>query len=72
MLLDAVWNLVSAVAGFFIVMSLWLGIQTFIRRRSGCGQDRDPLDFMLKGCGGCANRATCSRKKGLGGDHELI
>jgi hypothetical protein len=27
---------------------------------------------MLKGCGGCANRATCSRKKGLGGDHELI
>jgi hypothetical protein len=72
MLLDALWNLLNTVAGFFIVMSIWLGIQTFVRSRTGCAKDRDTLDFMLNGCGGCANSATCSRNKGPGGHHEPL
>ena len=72
MLIDALWNLLNAVAGFFIIMSFWIGIQTFIGKKSGCSRDRDTLEFILNGCGGCANEANCSRKKGLGGHHEPV
>jgi hypothetical protein len=70
--LNALFELLNVVAGFLVVMSVWLGIQAFVRRRSGCGKDRDMLDFMLNGCGGCANGATCGRKGELGGHHEPL
>jgi len=64
-MIDLLLDVLRAAAGFFIVLGIWLGIQAFVRSRSTCGRDRDMLDFMLNGCGGCANKATCSRKKGL-------
>jgi hypothetical protein len=63
--LNAFLDVLNVAAGFFVVLSIWLGIQTFVRRRTSCGRDRDMLDFMLNGCGGCANRATCTKRKGL-------
>ena len=64
-MLNALFDVLKAALGFMIVLSAWIGIQAFVRSRSSCGKDRDMLDFMLNGCGGCANKATCSRKKGL-------
>jgi hypothetical protein len=62
---DGIVELVDTVAGFAVVMGIWVGIQAWIRKRRGCSSDRDMLDFMLSGCGGCPNQATCSKKKGL-------
>jgi hypothetical protein len=68
----ALLDVLKAAAGMFIVMSLWLGIQTFMRRRSGCGRDQDMLDFMLHGCGGCAGSGICTRKRKDGEHHEPL
>lgn len=63
---DLIFALVSALkaaAGFFIVMAIWLGIQAFARKRSGCASDRDMLDYMLHGCGNCLHGNTCEKSK---------
>lgn len=51
-------------AGFFVVLGAWFGFQELLRRRSHCGREKDMLQFMLGGCGSCANRGTCESKKG--------
>jgi hypothetical protein len=53
----------KAAGGFFVVMSVWLGIQAFARRKSGCARDRDMLDYMLHGCGNCLHATATNRKK---------
>jgi hypothetical protein len=64
-MLYALFDILKAALGFLTVLTIWLAIQAFARRRSGCGRDRDMLEFMLNGCGGCANRENCgNRKKG--------
>lgn len=60
---DALINLLKTFAGFFIVLGAWFGFQALLRRKSGCGGDKDMLEFMLGGCGNCANRGTCESKK---------
>lgn len=60
--MGALLDVVKAAAGMFAVMSVWIGIQAFVRRRSRCGRDRDMLEFMLNGCGGCSNAGICTRK----------
>jgi hypothetical protein len=65
-----VLNLLKAVGGMFLVLTLWVSIQAFVRRRSGCkNPDKDVLDFMLNGCGGsCSHKANChSETAGTGG-----
>jgi hypothetical protein len=54
-------ELVKAISGMFIVLTLWVAIQRFVRRRSGCpNPDKDVLDFMLNGCGGgCSGKGLC-------------
>lgn len=52
----------KAVLGMFVVMAVWLAIQGFVRWRSGCGHDKDVLDFMLHGCGGCSGRGQCHKR----------
>jgi len=61
--IDALLSVLKVAAGFFIVMAIWLGIQGFARRRSGCARDRDMLDYMLHGCGGCLHGGNCDRSK---------
>ena len=46
-------------AAFFMVLAVWVGFQSFVRKHTPCGKDRDVLEFMLGGCGRCANRGTC-------------
>jgi hypothetical protein len=63
-------NLLEAVAGMFLVLTLWVSLQAFVRRRSGCkNPDKDVLDFMLNGCGGsCSNKGSChTAQTGTGG-----
>ena len=62
-MIDALLSVLKAAAGFFIVMAVWLGIQGFTRRRSGCARDRDMLDYMLHGCGSCLQGGNCDRSK---------
>lgn len=63
--MDALLNVARAVAGFLAVMLIWFAVQTFIRRRSGCGSGKDVLDFMKHGCAGCKGDGAChNRGKG--------
>lgn len=54
-------RMAAAIVGMFAVMSLWVYIQTIVRRRSGCrNPNKDVLDFMLGGCGGgCHGDGNC-------------
>jgi hypothetical protein len=61
--IGALLNVLKAACGFFIVMSVWLGIQAFARRRSGCARDRDMLDYMLYGCATCLHGGNCDKSK---------
>lgn len=56
-------SLATTTAGFATVLGIFLLIQTFIRRQSGCARDKDPLDYMPHGCGAChkTGTGTCSR-----------
>jgi hypothetical protein len=62
-LVSALLNVVVVAAGFFVVMSIWLGIQAYARRRGGCAKDRDMLDYMLNGCASCRKGGNCSSSK---------
>jgi hypothetical protein len=62
--IDALFDVLRVAGGFLTVMVVWIAIQAFVRRKSSCGRDRDMLDFMLNGCGACANKSACSHKKG--------
>jgi hypothetical protein len=70
--LGALLAVLKAAAGMFIVLGIWLGVQNFVRRKSGCGRDRDMLDFMLHGCGGCSNNANCIKRRKDGEHHESL
>lgn len=59
----AIFELLKTFAGFFILLAAWFGFQAILRRRSHCGGEKDMLQFMLGGCGSCANRGTCETKK---------
>jgi len=53
-LLDALFSVLRAAAGMFVVLGVWSLLQAFVRRRSGCrNPDKDVLEFMLHGC--CGN-----------------
>jgi hypothetical protein len=55
-------TLALTVLGFIIVLGLWYVIQMYVRYKSGCGDDRDLLEFMAHGCLGCKGPGSCSRK----------
>jgi hypothetical protein len=69
-MLDAVFNLLKAMLGFGFVIGLWLGLQEFVRWRSGCARDKDVLDYMPHNCAGC-NGSGCHKKAGEE-HHELV
>lgn len=44
------------------VLVIWFAIQTFVRRKSGCGRGEDVLDFMKHGCAGCKGNGACHNR----------
>lgn len=66
MMSETLLALVKTFAGFFVVLGAWCGFQALLRRHSGCGREKDMLQFILGGCGGCVNRGACESKKGKG------
>jgi len=70
------WNtlltLVTTVLGLFLVLGLWFLIQSYVRWKSGCGGDRDLLEYMAHGCLGCKGPGACSRIKTKEHHHEVV
>ncbi len=69
--MEALISLAKAVLGFLSVMLIWFGVQAFIRRRSGCGSNKDVLDFMKHGCAGCKGDGACHNREKKEKHHEL-
>lgn len=69
---DALITLIKAVAGFAVVFGVFILVQAFIRKESGCGADKDPLDYMPHGCANCSRRKAgqCSRLTSSGAIRE--
>ena len=61
---DPVIKALTASFGIAVVLGLWYVIQTFLRFKSGCGKDRDLLEFMAHGCAGCKGPGSCGRNPG--------
>jgi hypothetical protein len=61
-MVHALLSLVVAVFGMAAVLGIWFLIQAAVRLRSGCRPDRDVLDYLLHGCGGCDNIRCAHRK----------
>lgn len=59
--LESLTSMLIAAIGMFLILCLWIWIQSIVRRRSGCqNPDKDVLDFMLGGCGGgCSGKGLC-------------
>ena len=55
---ETLFTLAKTVAGFAAILGVWILVQMYIRRQSGCvSRDKDLLDYMPHGC------ANCSRSK---------
>jgi len=52
--------ILGTATAIFIVLGGWILFLAFIRKRSGCpNPDKDVLDFMAHGCGGCTGSGLC-------------
>ncbi len=72
-MLESLQSLLTAVIGFVIIMSGWFVIQAVIRKNSGCGSDRDVLEYLAHGCGACDRSKACrNRAKSEENHHELV
>jgi hypothetical protein len=54
-----------------LVLGLWFLLQAYLLWKSGCGGDRDLLDYMAHGCASCKGAGACGRKL-KEHHHELI
>jgi hypothetical protein len=60
-MIAAALSFLKALAGMAIVLSIWYGIQAFVRRQSG-KPGEDMLEHMVQGCcGGCENAGKCAK-----------
>ncbi len=62
-MLSPILDVLKAAVGFLVVIGFWLAIQAYARRQSGCARDRDMLDYLLNGCGGCTRGGNCNSSK---------
>ena len=69
--METLYNLARAVGGMVTLMVIWFAIQTFVRRKSGCGSQQDVLDFMKHGCAGCKGNGACHKRGKEEKHHEL-
>jgi len=63
-------SLLTAVIGILIIMGAWFVIQAVIRKNSGCGSDRDVLEYLAHGCGACDRSKACRKSEEK--HHELV
>ena len=70
-MLNSVLTLATTILGLFLALGAFFLIQTYFRWKSGCGRDRDLLDYMAHGCGSCKG-VSCSRKDAKEHHHELV
>jgi hypothetical protein len=57
--MSALVEFATAIGGMLAVLIIWFVIQAFVRWRSGCGANKDVLDFMKHGCAGCKGDGAC-------------
>jgi hypothetical protein len=69
--METVFSFLKAIVGMAVVLVIWFAIQTFVRRRSGCGSNQDVLDFMKHGCAGCQGSGACHNRAKEEKHHEL-
>ncbi|HLJ50656.1 MAG TPA: hypothetical protein VKU01_31800 [Bryobacteraceae bacterium] len=55
-------SLLTAVIGILIIMGAWFVIQAVVRKNSGCGSDRDVLEYLAHGCGACERSKACHNR----------
>jgi len=72
MTLHTILTLVSTIVGLFLALGAFFLIQSYFRWKSGCGGDRDLLEYMAHGCGGCKGDGPCSRAQAKEHHHELV
>jgi len=60
---DTILAFLKAALGIFIVMALWYGWMSWVRRKSGARKDHDVLEHMVDSCAGCQNQGTCLTRK---------
>ena len=57
---SALLAVLGTALGMFAVLGGWILFLKFVRQRSGCpNPDKDVLDFMAHGCGGCTGSGLC-------------
>lgn len=66
-MLETLLSLLRGVLGILAVMGLWVILQAIVRRGSGCGADKDVLDYLAHGCGGCKGSDACRKRKRVTG-----
>ena len=71
-MLNTIISLLATILGLFVALGAWFAIQSYFRWKSGCGGDRDLLDYMAHGCGGCKGTGACSRIEAKEHHHESV
>ncbi|MBX9604272.1 MAG: hypothetical protein K2X35_24930 [Bryobacteraceae bacterium] len=62
---------IQGVAGFLLLMGLWLAVQSLLRKAYAAPREQDMLDDLTRGCGACGHDCAprpCSGSPG--GNHE--
>lgn len=69
---EPILNVLIAALGMAVVLGLWYVLQMYLRYKSGCGKDRDLLEFMAHGCAGCKGPGTCHSGPEKEHHHEAV
>lgn len=71
-MLQTILTLGATILGLFLVLGAWFLLQTYFRWKSGCGSDRDLLEYMAHGCSGCKGDGPCARTESKEHHHEPV
>lgn len=61
-------DLLRGVAGFLLLMAVWIGVQALLRRGYAAPAGQDMLEDLSHGCGACGG--GCAKSCAPGGPHE--
>lgn len=70
--MSTLFRLAATIAGLFLALGAWFLIQSYFRWKSGCGGDRDLLEYMAHGCSGCKGVGPCARVETKEHHHEPV
>ena len=68
--MNALVTLATCVGGLLAIMAVWIAVQSIVRKRSGCGNDKDVLEHMAHGCAGCKGDGACHNRANAA--HETV